>query len=93
MLVLLAAPNWETVLGWRIQQEHELRAATPDGSALMDDDAVVRFVSHYERLTRHILAEMPARADLVLRLDEDRVCVGVGTRPPAEEARRRADII
>ena len=48
------------------------------GSALLDDDAVVRFVSHYERLTRHILAEMPERADLVLRLNKARACVGIG---------------
>jgi D-glycerate 3-kinase len=79
MLVLMAAPDWETVLGWRTQQEHELRAANPNGSTLMDDDAVVRFVSHYERLTRHILAEMPGRADLVLRLNEARACVAVRT--------------
>jgi D-glycerate 3-kinase len=79
MLVLMAAPDWETVLGWRIQQEHELRAANPDGNALMDDNAVVRFVSHYERLTRHILAEMPERADLVLQLNAARTCVRVGT--------------
>jgi D-glycerate 3-kinase len=79
MLVLMAAPDWETVLGWRTQQEHELRAANPDGSTLMDDDAIVRFVSHYERLTQHILAEMPGRADLVLRLNEARACVAVRT--------------
>jgi D-glycerate 3-kinase len=84
MLVLLAAPNWATVLGWRIEQEHALRAANPDGSALMDDDGVVRFVSHCERLTRHILAEMPERADLGLRLNEARACVGVATCPSGE---------
>jgi D-glycerate 3-kinase len=38
----------------------------------MADAAIDRFVQHYERLTRHILAEMPARAGLVLRLDESR---------------------
>jgi D-glycerate 3-kinase len=27
---------------------------------------------HYERITRHILAEMPGRADLVLELDAAR---------------------
>jgi D-glycerate 3-kinase len=35
----------------------------------MDEAALQRFIMHYERLTRHILAEMPERADLVLRLD------------------------
>jgi D-glycerate 3-kinase len=38
----------------------------------MTDSQIGRFVQHYERLTRHILAEMPGRADLVLRLDENR---------------------
>ena len=42
----------------------------------MTDEAVARFVSHYERLTRHILREMPWRADLVLRLDERRRVIG-----------------
>jgi D-glycerate 3-kinase len=79
MLVLMAAPDWQTILGWRIQQEHELRAANPGGAGVMDDDEVARFVSHYERLTRHILAEMPERADLVLRLNESRDCVGIDT--------------
>jgi D-glycerate 3-kinase len=79
MLVLMAAPDWETILGWRIQQEHELRAANPDGAGVMDDDEVARFVRHYERLTRHILAEMPERADLVLRLNESRDCVRIET--------------
>ena len=68
-LVLLAAPNFETVFTWRIEQEHALRARTGVG---MTDHDVVRFVEHYERLTRHILAEMPDRANLVICLDERR---------------------
>ena len=88
MLALLAAPNWETVLGWRIQQEHELRAAIPEGTGVMDDEEVERFVSHFERLTRHILAEMPERADLVLYLNERRDCVGFKTLVPPEAPSR-----
>ena len=38
----------------------------------MGDDDVARFIKHYERLTRHILVEMPERADLVATLNEDR---------------------
>jgi len=79
MLVVLAAPDWGTVLGWRIQQEHELRANSPDGTHLMNDSEVARFIGHYERLTRHILDEMPARADLVLHLDQNRDCVAIDT--------------
>jgi len=76
VLAMMAAPDWETVLDWRVEQEHELRAANANGAGLVDDQAVARFISHYERLTRHVLAEMPARADLVLRLNAARQCVG-----------------
>jgi D-glycerate 3-kinase len=93
MLVLLAAPGWDTVLGWRIEQEQELRATSPHGSRVMDDRAVARFVSHFERLTRHILAEMPERADLVLHLNKSRDCVGTKSlvRSDAPSLGERAD--
>jgi len=84
MLALLAAPNWDNVLRWRIEQEHDLRASSADASGVMDDCAVARFVSHFERLTRHILAEMPERADLVLHLNESRDCVGIETVMPSD---------
>ncbi|MFL6618588.1 MAG: kinase, partial [Povalibacter sp.] len=64
-------PSFDVVLRWRTQQEQELRMQRR-GSAVMDDVALVRFVQHYERLTRHILSEMPRRANLVINLDEDR---------------------
>jgi D-glycerate 3-kinase len=72
-LVLLAAPSFDVVLKWRTQQERELRAQTNgDGSAVMSDAELARFIQHYERLTKHTLIEMPARADLVIRLAPDR---------------------
>lgn len=79
MMVLLAAPGWDVVLRWRLEQEQELRGSRPEVSRIMDDEAIARFVSHYERLTRHILAEMPDRADLVLHLGERRECDATST--------------
>ena len=69
-LVLLAAPGWDAVAGWREQQEADLRAT--GAARAMDPAAVRRFIQHYERLTRWILDEMPARADLTVRLDPER---------------------
>ncbi|MBS3927728.1 MAG: kinase [Sphingomonadales bacterium] len=77
-LVLLAAPDWEVVAKWREQQEAELRAT--GATRAMDPAAVERFIQHYERLTRWILEEMPVRADLVVRLDENREVLGLS--PP-----------
>ncbi|WP_443018662.1 kinase [Sphingomonas sp. 7/4-4] len=75
-LILLAAPGFEIVERWRTEQEDALRRTLEtqgrSTTGLMDAGAIARFVAHYERLTRWILAEMPARADLVLRLAADR---------------------
>jgi D-glycerate 3-kinase len=71
-VVLLAAPGFEVVRDWRIQQEHDLRRRVGEGGRTMSDGEIGVFIQHYERLTRHILSDMPAYADLTLRLDENR---------------------
>lgn len=77
LLVLLAAPSFDVVLKWRTEQEHELRARASAGSpGVMSDEALARFIQHYERLTKHTLVEMPGRADLVVRLAADRSVIG-----------------
>jgi D-glycerate 3-kinase len=76
LLVLLTAPDFETVLAWRREQEAKLRGrlaeAGQGADRAMSDEEVAVFVQHYERLSRHIAREMPARADLVVALDADR---------------------
>jgi len=72
-LVMLAAPAFDAVFDWRVQQEDELREqAGIDAPAVMNAAAVARFIQHYERLTRHMLSEMPDRADVLVRLDQQR---------------------
>ena len=74
-LVLLQAPSFEVVAAWRGEQERKLSdqlAAEGRPGATMDAAELAHFISHYERLTRHILAEMPARADWVVPLDANR---------------------
>jgi D-glycerate 3-kinase len=76
LLVQFTAPDFESVLAWRQEQEAKLRgrlAASGQGSErAMSDDEIAVFVQHYERLTRHVAREMPARADLVIALDAHR---------------------
>jgi D-glycerate 3-kinase len=67
-LIVLLPPDFATVVGWR--QDAERRR--PRGPATMADDGIVGFLAHYERLCRWIDAEMPSRADLVIRLAADR---------------------
>ncbi|MFM9934616.1 MAG: kinase, partial [Novosphingobium sp.] len=76
-LVMLAAPGFEAVLGWRQLQEAKLRAHTGGG---MSDTEVARFIMHYERLTRHALAVLPGRADAVATLDSDHAVTRLSLR-------------
>lgn len=75
-LALLAPPAFEVVARWRQEQEgklrRRLRASGAEPGQSMTDAQVLRFVQLYERLTRHILAEMPDRADTLIRLGPDR---------------------
>lgn len=77
LLIVLRPPGFEVVTGWRQLQEQKLRARTGAG---MSDGEVARFVMHYERLTRHILSTMPARADIVIDIDAAHRVTGVTDR-------------
>ncbi len=75
ILIFLAAPTFDVVHQWRGQQERDLRTRAgddPSNAGVMTDEDLRRFISHYERLTRHMLREMPARADVVVRMDQSR---------------------
>ena len=71
LLVMLKVENFDAVRRNRALQEDKLRASHPDAPALMDAEALGRFLAHYERLTNHILEEMPARADIVFTIGPD----------------------
>lgn len=73
-LIFLQVPSFEQVLIWRLKQEDKLRASLKpedDDSGIMSREQLVRFISHYERLTRHTLAQLPAKADLMVKLSPD----------------------
>jgi D-glycerate 3-kinase len=70
-LVFLAAPDMHSSHSWRIQQERELAAHAGRTDAVMSDAEVARFVQHYERISRHMLAAAPLLAEAVIELDRD----------------------
>ena len=80
-LILLKAPSFEVVAGWRKEQEAKLRAKVGSAPGVMTEAEIDRFVQFYERLTRFILVEMPARANAVVELDAGRHPIGFALRP------------
>ncbi|MEO6387779.1 MAG: kinase [Croceibacterium sp.] len=71
LLVMLKVADFAAVRTNRQLQEDKLARSNPGGSAIMDEAALDRFLMHYERLTRWMLAEMPARADIVIPIGAD----------------------
>lgn len=75
-LVVLQAPSFDTVIEWRSLQEQKLAQslspnADHDELELLDHDKLSRFISHYERLSKHALSTLSSQADWLLTLDSD----------------------
>ena len=77
LLVMLKVPSFDKIYEWRALQEKKLRIRNQGKKLrIMDDKELERFIAHYERLTRHILNEMPERADMLFRVnDNHRICI------------------
>lgn len=67
-ILFLAAPSFDVVLDWRLQQEAETLGRAV-GAA--DRVRIGRFIAHYERITRHMLAG-GVRSEVRVDLDETR---------------------
>ncbi len=77
VLLMLKAPDFGAVFDWRALQEKKMgdrlkaEGGLTGGRKLMTDDDLLLFLAHYQRLTEHILSEMPARADILIALERD----------------------
>ena len=74
-LLMLKPPSFEAVYRWRGEQEDKLKQRLKEGgitgSRAMNETELNWFISHYERLTRWMLEEMPQRADDVFEIGDD----------------------
>lgn len=68
--VMLKAPSFDCVFDWRAEQEAKLDRPADGSRPAMDAQALRRFIAHYERLTRWLMADEPA--DLVIEIDPAR---------------------
>jgi D-glycerate 3-kinase len=75
-IVHLAAPSWDVVPRWRLEQEAGLRGIAVDAVPQDVRANIIRFCNHYERVTRHMLAG-GLRAEWIVRLGEDREALDI----------------
>lgn len=92
LLIMLKAPSFESIHRWRWQQEQKLAASVAADHTLkkdfqlMDRAGITRFIQHYERLTRHNLAQLPGQADILLTLNEDHTIEDVRYKAPLHKS-------
>jgi D-glycerate 3-kinase len=67
-ILCLRAPTFNMVLDWRCQPEEGLLGRQLDAA---DRERIARFIAHYERITRHMMAG-GRRADIEIQLDRHR---------------------
>ena len=72
--IMLRAPAFACVYDWRREQERKLAATLSPEQAgrLMHDDALRRFIQHYERLTRSCLEDLPRKVNHLFSLNHQR---------------------
>lgn len=75
-IIYLKPPHWEAVQVWRAEQEAETRGRSLNAE---DHARLDRFMQHYERITRSMMAGAHG-ADWVVDLDEGRSVVRVSER-------------
>lgn len=77
VLVYLKAPDFQTILDWRTEQEMKLKqSAGPDKSHIMSREDIANFVQHFERITKNDLRHLPTIADTVFEFDRNHQIVG-----------------
>ena len=69
-LIFLQAPDMDSVLSWRGQQERKLAAnSSTQAPGIMNETQLREFIQHFERISRVALTRLPATADVTVVLE------------------------
>ena len=79
MSIMLKAPDFERIYEWRSLQEQKLASSSAhlEHNQVMNKAELMRFIQHYERISRHTLEHLPAMADVVLPVAADHSITGI----------------
>ena len=94
VLIMLKVPSMDAVFEWRSLQEKKLAERVKyiydtqqptQHLRIMDDEQIKHFIQHYERLTRHMLENMPEQADIVLHLNDNHKISNIQINTPLDK--------
>ena len=68
--IYIQAPSFTYILKWRHAQEKN-NAIKSKQKKFMKKNDLKKFVDHYEKLTKWMMKTMPAKADMLIKIDEN----------------------
>ena len=68
-MIFLKVPNFKYVFKWRLLQEKKLKI-TSKGKKTMTEEQISNFIMFYERLTKHMLKNLPKKVNSVINIDK-----------------------
>mgnify|MGYP001268065825 CR=1 FL=1 len=68
--IYIQAPSFTYILKWRNAQEKN-NAIKSKQKKFMKKNDLKKFVDHYEKLTKWMMKTMPAKADMLIKIDEN----------------------
>ena len=69
-LIYIESPSFKNILKWRYSQEKN-NAFKYNHKNFMNKKDIERFIQHYEKLTKWMMKNMPAKADMVIKIDNN----------------------
>ena len=68
--IYIQAPSFTYISKWRYAQE-ESNALKSKGEKFMKKKDLHKFIQHYEKLTKWMIKTMPAKADMLIKIDKN----------------------
>jgi len=75
--VMLKAPSFLDVFAWRQEQEQKLINSKGAGIGTMNNEQLLWFISHFERITCENLSTLSTKANALIELDSNRDISGM----------------
>ena len=66
--IYIKAPSFKYVLKWRYAQEKN-NASKSNNNKIMNKPILQEFIQHYEKLTKWMMLTMPAKTDMLIKID------------------------
>ena len=69
--IYIQAPSFKYVLNWRYAQEKNNATHQSNNKHFMNKTDLHKFIQHYEKLTKWMMKTMPAKVDMLIKIDNN----------------------